>query len=165
MCVGSDVDVLAVLHVEVHSAVLAEFHDFIAFPVAYHVPCLRAVVEAKFHGGVFSFLGDGVSFFSRCHQVFPVFAFDFLDSEYAFTLEWERDGKACVRLTPTDGSNAASGEVTLTVDTASMRPLSLAYDYDGERVDISVEAIEPNADTYRAFDRKACDGYEFIDFR
>lgn len=95
----------------------------------------------------------------------PVRAFDFLDSEYAFTLEWERNGRACVRLTPTDGSNAASGEVTLTVDTASMRPLSLAYDYDGERVDVSVEAIEPNADAYRAFDRKACDGYEFIDFR
>ena len=95
----------------------------------------------------------------------PVRAFDFLDSEYAFALEWERDGKASVRLTPTGESNAAAGVVTLVVDTASMRPLSLAYDYDGERVGISIVAIEPNADSFRAFDRKACEGYEFIDFR
>ena len=95
----------------------------------------------------------------------PVRAFDFLDSEYAFALEWERDGKASVRLTPTGESNAAAGVVTLVVGTASMRPLSLAYDYDGERVGISIVAIEPNADSFRAFDRKACEGYEFIDFR
>ena len=54
----------------------------------------------------------------------PVRAFDFLDSEYAFTLEWERDGKASVRLTPTGESNAAAGVITLVVDTASMRPQS-----------------------------------------
>ena len=95
----------------------------------------------------------------------PVRAFDFLDSEYAFTLEWERDGKASVRLTPTGESNAAAGVITLVVDTASMRPQSLAYDYDGERVEILVGEIEPRADDYRAFDRKACAGYEFIDFR
>lgn len=95
----------------------------------------------------------------------PVRAFDFLDSEYAFTLEWERDGKASVRLTPTGESNAAAGVITLVVDTASMRPQSLAYDYDGERVEILVGEIEPRADDYRAFDRKTCAGYEFIDFR
>lgn len=95
----------------------------------------------------------------------PVRAFDFLDSEYAFALEWERDGQASIRLTPTDANSASSGVVTLVVDTATMRPRSLAYDYDGERVEIRVTGIEANADAFRPFDRKACGGYEFIDFR
>ena len=55
--------------------------------------------------------------------------------------------------------------MTLVVDTSSMRPVSLAYDYDGERVGIRVTGIEPQAGHFRTFDRQAYGGYEFIDFR
>ena len=71
----------------------------------------------------------------------PVRAFDFLGSEYDFSLEGESGGRATVRLVP------------------------LAYDYDGERVGIRVTGIEPQAGHFRTFDRQAYGGYEFIDFR
>ena len=53
----------------------------------------------------------------------------------------------------------------MTVDTATMRPLSLSYDYDGEQVQVSVLGVAPLAGHVRVFDRNAYAGYEFIDFR
>lgn len=95
----------------------------------------------------------------------PVRAFDFLGSEYDFSLEGESGGRATVRLVPTAENDTSAGVVTLVVDTSSMRPVSLAYDYDGERVGIRVTGIEPQAGHFRTFDRQAYGGYEFIDFR
>ena len=66
----------------------------------------------------------------------PVRAFDFIGSDYSCELLWERDGQAAVRLTPMAGSDSSAGEITLVVDTSRMRPVSLSYDYDGERVDV-----------------------------
>lgn len=95
----------------------------------------------------------------------PVRAFDFLGSEYDFSLEGESGGRATVRLVPTAENDTSAGVVTLVVDTSSMRPVSLAYDYDGERVGIRVTGIEPQAGHFRTFDQQAYGGYEFIDFR
>lgn len=95
----------------------------------------------------------------------PVRAFDFLGSEYDFSLEGESGGRATVRLVPTAENDTSAGVVTLVVDTSSMRPVSLAYDYDGERVGIRVTGIESQAGHFRTFDRQAYGGYEFIDFR
>ena len=95
----------------------------------------------------------------------PVRAFDFLGSEYDFSLEGESGGRATVRLVPTAENDTSAGVVTLVVDTSSMRPVSLAYDYDGERVGIRVTGIEPQSGHFRTFDRQAYGGYEFIDFR
>lgn len=95
----------------------------------------------------------------------PVHAFDFLDSTYAAALAWERDGRAAVTLTPASQEAVASGTVTVTVSTATMRPESLAYEYDGERVVISVTGIAPLETPLPAFDRAKYAGYEFIDFR
>lgn len=95
----------------------------------------------------------------------PVRAFDFLGSEYVPTLVSEAGGRAVVRLTPAAGNDAPAGNVTVTVDTATMRPLSLSYDYDGEQVQVSVLGVAPLAGHVRVFDRNAYTGYEFIDFR
>lgn len=95
----------------------------------------------------------------------PVHAFDFLDSAYGSELLWERDGRAAVALTPVAESGTAIGRITVTVSTASMRPLALTYDYDGERIDVTVERIDPLDGPLRRFDRADYAGYEFIDFR
>lgn len=95
----------------------------------------------------------------------PVRAFDFLGSEYVPTLVSEAGGRAVVRLTPATGNDSPAGNVTVTVDTATMRPLSLSYDYDGEQVQVSVLGVAPLAGHVRVFDRQAYAGYEFIDFR
>lgn len=94
----------------------------------------------------------------------PIGAFDFLDGLYRPTLLGERDGHAAVLLTPTDG-NAAAGAVTVTLSLNPVRPLRVAYDYDGEQITVSVLSVEPFAGTLRRFDPKACAGYEMIDFR
>lgn len=95
----------------------------------------------------------------------PVRAFDFLGSEYVPTLVSEAGGRAVVRLTPAAGNDSPAGNVTVMVDTATMRPLSLSYDYDGEQVRVSVLGVAPLAGHVRVFDRQAYAGYEFIDFR
>ena len=95
----------------------------------------------------------------------PVRAFDFLGSEYVPTLVSEAGGRAVVRLTPAAGNDSPAGNVTVTVDTATMRPLSLSYDYDGEQVQVSVLGVAPLSGHVRVFDRQAYAGYEFIDFR
>lgn len=95
----------------------------------------------------------------------PVRAFDFLGSEYTPKLLREKDGQAVVRLTPTGGANAAAGEITVTVRTAPVRPVELAYDYDGEHITVVVTAVTPLARSLRHFDRTAYAGYEWIDFR
>ena len=95
----------------------------------------------------------------------PVKAFDFLDSEYDPELLSEAAGCAVVRLTPTAGNSSPAGVITVTVSTATMRPEVLDYDYDGERVRITIGGVSPLGGPLRAFDRKRCEGYEFIDFR
>ena len=95
----------------------------------------------------------------------PVRAFDFLGSEYTPSLVSEADGRAVVRLTPAAGNDSPAGDVTLTVDTATMRPRSLSYDYDGEQVLVNVLEVAPLAGHVRRFDPKNYEGYEFIDFR
>ena len=95
----------------------------------------------------------------------PVRAFDFLGSEYTPSLVSEADGRAVVRLTPAAGNASPAGDVTLTGDTATMRPRSLSYDYDGEQVLANGLEVAPLAGHVRRFDKNAYAGYEFIDFR
>ncbi len=95
----------------------------------------------------------------------PVHAFDFLDSAYDAVLEWERDGRAAVMLTPAAKQGAMSGTVTVTIVTATARPQSLVYDYDGERIVITIQSVAPLATSLKRFDRSKYAGYEWIDFR
>lgn len=95
----------------------------------------------------------------------PVKAFDFLDSEYDPELLTETAGRAVVRLTPTAGNSSPAGVITVTVSTATMRPEVLDYDYDGERVRITIGGVSPLGEPLRTFDRNRYEGYEFIDFR
>ena len=83
----------------------------------------------------------------------PVRAFDFLGSEYTPSLVSEADGRAVVRLTPAAGNDSPAGDVTLTVDTATMRPRSLSYDYDGRKEHGIVSTHPPCRDSRRLADR------------
>lgn len=108
---------------------------------------------------------NGVDSSSRNILNNPVHAFDFLGSKYAATLLWEREGKAAVRLTPVAGSPASAGDITVTVTIASMRPSSLTYDYDGERVTVAVGAVSPLKTPLKSFKKSDYADYELIDFR
>lgn len=95
----------------------------------------------------------------------PVRAFDFLGSEYAPSLLWERSGETAVLLKPAAGSGALSGNITLVAAVPSMRPQSIAYDFDGEQITVRILRFEPFAGPLPVFDRAAYPDYEWIDFR
>lgn len=95
----------------------------------------------------------------------PAHAFDFVGREYVPELLCERNGVAVVRLRPAAQGASPAGEVTVEVETASMHPRSLSYDYDGERVTVAVERIAPLSSPLGGFDAGKYAGYEFIDFR
>ncbi|MDE6045811.1 MAG: hypothetical protein K2G10_00725 [Alistipes sp.] len=95
----------------------------------------------------------------------PIHAFDFLDSGYRPALLWERGSEAAVSLTPAADAGALAGRITLVVDTRSMQPRSVAYDFDGETILISVLRVGPLARPFPAFDRTRYAGFEWIDFR
>ncbi len=95
----------------------------------------------------------------------PAHAFDFLGDEYAASLLWERDGKAAILLTPTVKNATAGSTITLTLTTATLRPVSLVYTYDGEQIHISIREITPLTSPLKQFDNTAFSGYEQIDFR
>ena len=95
----------------------------------------------------------------------PVRAFDFIGGEYLPSLLRERDGEAVVLLEPAGDGGMPAGSVTLVVATATMRPRSLDYDFDGERVTVRILGIEPLRKALPAFDRSVFAAYEWIDFR
>ena len=102
----------------------------------------------------------------------PAHAFDLLDGAYRPTLLAERDGTAQIRLDPVSGGAAPIGVVTVTLDTATLSPRSLVYDYDGERVAVAIGrgvAVDivrvVSGAALPQFDPTRYSGYEFIDFR
>ena len=86
------------------------------------------------------------------------------DPAHAFDLLAERDGTAQIRLDPVSGGAAPIGVVTVTLDTATLSPRSLVYDYDGERVAVDIVRVVSGA-ALPQFDPTRYSGYEFIDFR
>ena len=95
----------------------------------------------------------------------PVHAFDFLCRDYAPSLLWERDGEAAVALAPLAGSASPAGGIELTVSVAPLRPRSVVYDFDGERIEVHIFRFAPAGGPLAAFDRTAYADYEWIDFR
>lgn len=95
----------------------------------------------------------------------PVHAFDFLDSDYTPALVSERDGKAVVLLTPAADAGALAGRITLEIDTRSMLPRSIRYDFDGETIEVRILRIGAPDRAFEPFDRAAYAAYEWIDFR
>ena len=95
----------------------------------------------------------------------PVHAFDVLDSGYRPALLWERGGEAAVSLTPAADAGALAGCITLVVDTRSMRPRSISYDFDGETIEVRILRLGAPDRAFEPFDRAAYAAYEWIDFR
>ena len=93
----------------------------------------------------------------------PTRAFDFVDDEFEAELLWERDGRAAVKLTPKAG--AVPCVVTVALDTRTMRPMSLEYDFDGERIRIVVRSLEAVDKAPKEYDPAEYRTYETIYFR
>lgn len=94
----------------------------------------------------------------------PTHAFDLVGGEFTAELLWERGTTAAVKLTPKAGQSAMS-TMTVTLDTQQLRPVSLEYDFDGDRIEIKVQRFAAEKAAPKAFNRADYRTYEFIDFR
>ncbi len=95
----------------------------------------------------------------------PVHAFDFLNSDYAASLVFEGGGTTVIRLEPASPASASSGGITLALSTENLQPRSIAYDFDGDRIEVRIGRIGPLRGAVQAFDPADYPGYEWIDFR
>ena len=70
-----------------------------------------------------------------------------------------------VRLRPVAESGASMPSMLLAIDTATALPASIRYELDDEAVDIAIRSVTRSETGPKAFDRRAFEGYEWIDFR
>lgn len=94
----------------------------------------------------------------------PTRAFDLIDGGFSCDLVGESSGKATVRLVPVSADTGIT-TLELTLDTSSLLPLSVAYDLDGERVEVVLSSFRPSAREPDRFHASDYPGYELIDFR
>ena len=113
----------------------------------------REVVAAPVEEGSANLLSD------------PAHAFEFDASQYEASMAGEHGGQALVRLRPVAESGASMPSMLLAIDTATALPASIRYELDDEAVDIAIRSVTRSETGPKAFDRKAFEGYEWIDFR
>ena len=94
----------------------------------------------------------------------PTRAFDFLDDEFSAEVTGAADGQTTVRLTPLE-RNAAISAIDVAADTATGRPRSVSYLFDGERITVVIRSVTAEKTAPDGFDRSKYAGYELIDFR
>lgn len=93
----------------------------------------------------------------------PTRCFDFVGEEYTSEIVKESDGKSVISLVSQDED--AEGEILLTVESATGKPLSIAYILYDDRIDISIKSITPRKVAIPAFQKGAFKGYDMVDFR
>ncbi len=95
----------------------------------------------------------------------PAHAFDYWQEQYLSKVEWERDDQASIALTPRNAVDAETERVTILVDLKQNRPLEMVYNYDSERIVISLKNISLLGGAVPHFEKKEFADYEMIDFR
>jgi hypothetical protein len=83
--------------------------------------------------------------------------------EYTAEIVKESDGKSVISLVSQDED--AEGEILLTVESATGKPLSIAYILYDDRIDISIKSITPRKAAIPTFQKGAFKGYDMVDFR
>ena len=93
----------------------------------------------------------------------PTRCFDFVGEEYAAELVKESDGVATIRLEARD--EAMEGEILLGVESATGKPLSIAYILYDDRVDVKIKSLTPRKTKLPTFSKGNYKGYDMVDFR
>ena len=93
----------------------------------------------------------------------PTRCFDFVGEEYAAELVRESDGVATIRLVARDED--IEGEILLGVESATGKPLSIAYILYDDRVDVKIKSLTPRKTKLPTFSKGNYKGYDMVDFR
>lgn len=93
----------------------------------------------------------------------PTRCFDFVGEEYAAELVKESDGVATIRLVARNED--IEGEILLGVESATGKPLSIAYILYDDRVDVKIKSLTPRKTKLPTFSKGDYKGYDMVDFR
>lgn len=93
----------------------------------------------------------------------PTRCFDFVGDDYVAAIEREADGQVTLRLKARD--EELEGEILLTVDAKSGRPLAISYLLYDDRIDIKIRKLESRKAKIKGFEKSDYKGYDIIDFR
>lgn len=93
----------------------------------------------------------------------PTRCFDFVGEEYTAELMKEADGKAEISLVARDED--VEGEILLTLESATGKPLSIAYILYDDRIDVKIKSITSRKSAIPTFSKGAYKGYDMVDFR
>ena len=93
----------------------------------------------------------------------PTRCFDFVGEEYAAELVKESDGVATIRLEARNED--IEGEILLGVESATGKPLSIAYILYDDRVDVKIKSLTPRKTKLPTFSKGNYKGYDMVDFR
>ncbi len=93
----------------------------------------------------------------------PTRCFDFVGEEYAAELVKESDGVATIRLEARNED--IEGEILLGVESATGKPLSIAYILYDDRVDVKIKSLTPRKTKLPTFSKGDYKGYDMVDFR
>lgn len=93
----------------------------------------------------------------------PTRCFDFVGEEYVATKVTEKGDEVMLRLVAQDEEQ--EGEILLTVQLSTGKPLKIAYLLYDDRIDVAIRSISPRKSKIPAFSKGDFKGYDIVDFR
>ncbi|MBQ8544420.1 MAG: hypothetical protein IJ434_04570 [Alistipes sp.] len=93
----------------------------------------------------------------------PTRCFDFVGEEYVATKVAEKGDEVTLRLVAQDEEQ--EGEILLTLQVSTGKPLNIAYLLYDDRIDVAIRTISPRKSKIPTFSKGDFKGYDMVDFR
>ena len=93
----------------------------------------------------------------------PTRCFDFVGEEYVATKVTEKGDEVTLRLVAQDEEQ--EGEILLTLQVSTGKPLNIAYLLYDDRIDVAIRTISPRKSKIPTFSKGDFKGYDMVDFR
>ena len=93
----------------------------------------------------------------------PTRCFDFVGEDYTAEIIRKDDKETTLRLVARD--KAMEGEILLTLQTSTGKPLKISYLLYDDRIDVEIKSLAPRKTKLRTFSKGDYKGYDMVDFR
>lgn len=93
----------------------------------------------------------------------PTRCFDFVGEDYTAEIARKDDKETTLRLVARDKD--IEGEILLTLQNSTGKPLSISYLLYDDRIDVEIKSLAPRKTKLRTFSKGDYKGYDMVDFR
>lgn len=93
----------------------------------------------------------------------PTRCFDFVGEDYTAEIIRKDDKETTLRLVARDKD--MEGEILLTLQTSTGKPLKISYLLYDDRIDVVIKSLAPRKTKLRTFSKGDYKGYDMVDFR